>query len=64
MGRGPKLNKMKSLLSKTKYIWKPALDKLVNIGLQKAKKKFGPKHHINPLLKQGKKLLAQHLNKL
>jgi len=59
MGTGPKMNKVKNFLSETKHIWKPALDKVVTYGAQKAKKKFGPRHH--PLISKAKKLLNTRL---
>ena len=39
-GRGPKLDKIRKMLSATKKVWRPVVDKVVQVGLNKLKKEL------------------------
>ena len=66
-GRGPKLDKIRKVLSGTKKVWRPVVDKVMQVGLNKLKKELGNtavKGDLDPMINYGQHLIGQHLNRI
>lgn len=66
-GRGPKMDKVKKVLRGTKKVWRPVVDKVMKVGINKLKKELGNtavKGELNPVIDYGSHLIGQQLNRI